>query len=567
MTSTANSIPASQLVSVQPEVIGTGGSPLALNAVFLTQNASVQLGAVLSFATLATVSAFFGAGAAETLLAAVYFLGFDNSNIKPGNLFFAQYAATAVPAYVRGGSMAAVTLAQLKLLSGTIICTINGVLKTSGTINLSSATSFSNAAALIQTGLAAADASVTASISTTNMTVSAIIAGALYPGQVLSGTGVTAGTTIVSQTSGTTGGTGVYVVSISQTTSSTTITGGAALVTFNAQLQAFQITGGTPGAVGTISFASGTLAAGINLTSATGAVLSQGSDATTPVLTMNAVAALTQNWATFMTVWEPDLATKQLFEAWTNAQNARYAYVAWDSDVNATQSGNTANFGYLVNASNSVGAIPVYPVADKAAFICGAVASLDFNETNGRATLAYKGQSGLVADVTDTATAANLIANGYNFYGAYATANDRFVMLQPGQTSGAWKWIDTYVNQIYLNSQFQLALMSLLTQIKSLPYNNEGYALMREALMDPINQALNFGALRAGVPLSAAQAAEVNNAAGVKIDGTLSTQGWYLQILDATAQVRGARGTPPCTFWYMDGGSIQKVNLASVAVQ
>ena len=67
-------------------------------------------------------------------------------------------------------------------------------------------------------------ASVTASISTTNMTVSAVGSGKLLVGQTIAGTGVTAGTTIVSQTSGTTGGTGVYVVSASQTVASRTIT-------------------------------------------------------------------------------------------------------------------------------------------------------------------------------------------------------------------------------------------------------------------------------------------------------------------------------------------------------
>jgi hypothetical protein len=65
----------------------------------------------------------------------------------------------------------------------------------------------------------------TASILLTAMTVSAVASGPIYPGMVITGTGVTAGTRIVSQTSGTPGGTGVYVVSVAQTVSSTTITG------------------------------------------------------------------------------------------------------------------------------------------------------------------------------------------------------------------------------------------------------------------------------------------------------------------------------------------------------
>jgi len=133
--------------------------------------------------------------------------------------------------------------------------------------------------------------------------------------------------------------------------------------------------------------------------------------------------------------------------------------------------------------------------------------------------------------------------------------------------SGPFTWVDTYINQIWLNSQFQLALMVLLTQVKSIPYNAAGYGLIRAALLDPIQQGLNFGAFREGVTLSTLQKAEVNSAAGVAIDRTLSTQGWYLHIGDATPQVRQARASPPMTFWYMDGESVQRLDLASVAVQ
>jgi len=65
----------------------------------------------------------------------------------------------------------------------------------------------------------------TASIATTTMTVTAITSGPIYPGMVITGTGVTAGTRIVSQLTGTDGSTGTYQVSVSQTVAATTITG------------------------------------------------------------------------------------------------------------------------------------------------------------------------------------------------------------------------------------------------------------------------------------------------------------------------------------------------------
>jgi hypothetical protein len=81
-------------------------------------------------------------------------------------------------------------------------------------------TDFSNGVSMVSH-----TASFTGSIATTTLTVSAISAGSIYPSMQISGTGVTAGTRIVQQLTGTTGGAGTYTVSVSQTVSSTTITG------------------------------------------------------------------------------------------------------------------------------------------------------------------------------------------------------------------------------------------------------------------------------------------------------------------------------------------------------
>ena len=54
----------------------------------------------------------------------------------------------------------------------------------------------------------------------TNLTVTAVSAGAVPIGCMIAGTGITAGTTIVSQTSGTPGGAGVYVTSLATTATS-----------------------------------------------------------------------------------------------------------------------------------------------------------------------------------------------------------------------------------------------------------------------------------------------------------------------------------------------------------
>ncbi len=66
------------------------------------------------------------------------------------------------------------------------------------------------------------------------LTVTAVGSGALVVGGVLSGTGVTTGTTIVSQLTGTAGGIGTYEVTNPQTVASTTITQAYGVMTVTA---------------------------------------------------------------------------------------------------------------------------------------------------------------------------------------------------------------------------------------------------------------------------------------------------------------------------------------------
>jgi hypothetical protein len=492
------SIPVSNLVQINPAVLSGGGAALALAGLMLTNSTAIPINTVQSFNSQAAVAAFFGAGSTEASLASNYFSGYDNSTVKPGNLLMAQYPSTAVAAYMRGGSLAAMTLAQLQALNGILTVTVDGVPKTSSAINLSTATSFSDAATKIQAGFTAPN----------------------------------------------------FVVS------------------YDAQRAGFVFTSNTTGNASSATVASGTLSAGLNLTTATGAVVSPGAAATTPAAAMDNIATLTQNWAAFTTTFEPVIADKLAFAAWTSGKNNRFAYVGWDTDAtNATNGANAAGFGAQVATAGYSGVMPIYGGAQYAAFVLGTAASIDFTRRNGRITFAYKSQSGLVANVTDSTAAANLAANGYNLYGQYASPGNSASFLAPGSISGPFKWADTYFNEIQLSSAFQAALIALLTGTPSIPYNPDGKNMVESALIGPINAALDFGSIRENVALSAAQAAQVNTAAGTQIDSVLSSRGWYLQVKDAPANVRAARGSFPLTFWYMDGGSVHNFNMASIAIQ
>ena len=403
------------------------------------------------------------------------------------------------------------------------------------------------------------------------MTVSGVTSGVLKVGQQLAGSGVDPTTVIVGNGTGA-GGAGTYYVTPSQTVAGgTTISAEPATVTFDSVSGGFVITSGIVGVNSTISAVTGTAATPLFLTAAKGAVLSQGVNQTNPVTTMNQVANLTQNWATFTATSFPSINAMIQFAKWASLSGNRYAFAQFSGDLGPTVTPDVTSAGSQIIAAGYSGTILNYAISGEglntAARVLSYAASLDFSATNGRATLAFRSFSGAVPSVTDAATAANLIANGYNYIGAYATANQPFTFYYPGQITGPYLWADSYFNQIWLNNQLQLALVSLLTTVKSIPYNSSGNALIRAACSDPINAAINYGAIRQGVTLSAAQALEVKVAAGIDISAPLQTAGYYLQILDATPQVRAQRGSPPITLWYMDGESVQSINMASILIQ
>lgn len=495
-------VPASQLVNVLPGVLAAGGNPLSLNAVLLTADASVPIGTVAAFPSAETVADYFGAESREAILAGIYFEGFDNSSAKPSLLYIAQYNASAVAAYLRSGSFEGVTLTQLQLISGVLTITVDGDAFTTGSINFAAASSFSNAASLVEAALTAV---------------------------------------------------GCY-----------------ADVLYDSQLNAFVITSPTTGSPdSTITVGSGSIAAGLKVTTVTGAVLSQGADAAVPATFMAAIVASTQNWATFFTVFEPITAVKLQFSAWVNGTNDRFAYIAWDSDVTVPAGAAPSSFGAQVSALEYDGTVPIYDTTgDIAAFNAGCVASIDFAQTQGRISFAFKGQAGLAPNVTSAVAYQNVLANGYNCYARFATANDSFTNYQPGSVPGEWLWEDGYINQIWLNSNLQLAYMVFLASVNSVPYNQQGYNQLRAVALDPVNAAINAGVIQPGVTLSNSQRAQINTAVGSpNAAGVVQSVGWLLDIKDASPEQRAARASPPMTLYYTDGGSVQQIELSSIEVQ
>ncbi len=484
-------------VQINPGVLPAGGSAVDLNGLILTDSQYAPVGSVPSFANKEDVGRYFGFTSTEYGMAAIYFNGYDGSTKKPGSLLFAQFNEAAVSAWLRSGSLSDMTLDQLKLISGTLIITVDGTVKTSSNIVLTSVTSFAQAATVIKTAI----------------------------------------------------GSGVDVV-------------------YDTVQKAFIIKSSTTGAASTITYATGTAATALRFTAATGAIISQGADIANVPSLMVSVLDKTQNWALFTTSFECDEAQHLAFSSWVNSENDRFGYVAHYDEADAKVQGSTSTLTYkLIETYNYQNVLPVYGDQTYAASALGYAASLDFDRQEGRVPFKFREQSGLVANVTSSADCTALKANGYNFYGAY-TANDFDTQYwAEGAITGDFKWFDSFCFQIWLNSRLMRNAIDLFKSNRSLPYNTRGDAAIEASFADTIEQGKVFGGIRTGIDLSASQLDEIKNAVGVDVAASIVSKGWYLYIPRATAQQRADRIRPGCSFYYTDGGSVQKITLASIMVQ
>ena len=503
-------IPASQIVNINANVLDAGGSLVTLNSVFITDNTTFPVNTLVSFATADDVATYAGSTSTDYKMAVRYFAGYSISTTKPGRLYFYRIGISPTAGVLRSNILA-YTLAELQAITpGTLTVVTDGVTKTSASIDLSTATSFTNAASLIQ-----------AAFTTPNFAVAYDSAG-----------------------------------------------------------DQFTFTSNSTGATSTVTFANGTngIDDALKLTALSGASLIEGTagigNDVSPA--MNALTAITQNWFTFVTTYEATLIHKKSFSDWVSTHNAEYAYVCWDTTATAVvvndANDNIENYVKSHDIDNVV-IITKDPTVTEdlnlvAAFVCGSAASIDFTAVNNRPTFAFKKQSGLAPSVMSATIAQNIIDNGANFYGRYGTKNEDFTWLYPGQVSGKWKWFDELTNATYMKATMQNTLLTLLGNVPSIPYNQQGYkGLIATSLLGDIASFINYGAIRIGVTLSAQQVASVNFQAGRDISTDLFNHGYVLDVLDPGAIVRGDRGSPIINLWYTSGGAVQKINMTTTLLQ
>ncbi|MDE9518977.1 DUF3383 domain-containing protein [Xenorhabdus bovienii] len=484
-----NTIPASDIVSVLPGVVGTGGNPLALNALFITKNTPSAMLSVKAFGSAEQVAEIFGTKSKEHESAQVYFAGFIGSTTRPETLYIASMVTSAQAAKLVGNKVPLRT--DFNHIPQGLALDIDGKRQVV-TITPADIKSYSALAEAVSASLAK-----------------------------------------------------------------------AGICKYDATSRTFTIEGATKGSAGTIGFGSGDLAEYMGLTKET-AQKNDGINADTIDELMPRITKAVSNFVSIMAMGDFSSDEKLAISKWVTLQNDRYVHVLYSNSRELVALEAISN---AITESDIGGTCLMYGDHTHGAFACTYAASLNFNELNGRATFAFRRQEGLTPTVTDKALADELLRLRFNFYGAYGTANDRFVFVNQGSISGKFKWLDSYVNQVYLNSQLQLALMTMLTSFKSIAYNEAGRAIHRAAIQDPINQMLNFGGIQRGIALSEQQKKQINTEAGFDAASQINAEGWCVRIGETPAQTRGLRKSMPLKLWYADGGSVQQVELPSINVQ
>lgn len=497
-------IPASHIVKVEPRVITGGSGDLEMNGLVLSKNPLISTESlVLEFNSVGTVGAYFGISSEEYAAAVTYFTGYENKSSAPRSFFVARRIDQETPGWLRGAAYRGTLKTLKEITDGAMVIEIDSTAYSVEALDFSSVNSFSDAALVLQTALAAKLSGVTVSYSSLNnaFTITSPSAGAL------------------------------------------SLVGYAEAPASGADLSA-----------------------ALGFSQKAGALRSPGSAPLTVFEQMTAIRSKSENWVSFTTLWEA-LAEEMLqWAEWAN-ENYGWLYVAYTTDPNTPEQDSQADPASLLKSAGYEHCAIVYGAIDYALFIMGAVASISWLRTNGTITLAFKRQPGLAAFVTEQAKAEALETKNCNYFGNFSTRNAEFVFLYPGvMCASQYGFIDPYINSVWFNNRLQVALMDGLSGSGRVPYNERGYTMIRAWMMDPVNQALTNGAIEIGLELSERQKSELFSEAGMNIAPDLAIQGYFIQIKDPGAAVRARRESPVVNLWYTYGGSVQRIEVASTVI-
>lgn len=412
---------------------------------FFTDNPLVPFGFVLEMTTLDDVLAYFGASSPEYQRAAFYFGFVSKSATRPKALSFVFASTEAAPSRIYGARLTGVSVGTIEAIAdGSLTITLTGIEETITGIDFDGDVSFADVAATLQTAIQAANADPAFADAT---------------------------------------------------------------VTYSATRNGFIIQSGTDGEGATAVAAAGSgtdLVALLRLSAGLGAIISDGSNAQTPVESVSQSAQSDNNFASFLFIPAPTLDEEEEIGEWLAAQNFMFMYVRGYPDqaacVAAYEQLGTYP-GIAATLSPVEGEFPeLLPMA--------LLAATDFQRRAANKNYMFQTAAGLTPSVTTNAVADALDDVRANYYGRTQTAGQQIDFYQRGVLYGGPRdaiAINVYVNEVWFKDRILGLLMELLLNLEALPANRTGNGYVLAQIQTAIDQALLNGVISVGKELTSTQ--------------------------------------------------------------
>lgn len=497
-------ISLNKLIQINNGTVGAVTKNMSLAGLLLSTNPLIPNNStqrMIAFTTADQVGDYFGTNSIEYRFAIKYFQGADGQITVAPFMWVGRYIDADIAAYIRSGSVTNTALDAIKLVTaGTISFKFNGLTQTLSALDFSGANSLSSVALILQTALA------------------------------------------------------------------TSLTG--ATVVYNSQTEAFVATAPVATGNSTVDFCTtSSLATLLKFTSETNAILSQGAITQTPTENINNLLKISRNWATFTTAWDNgitspytlalELAT--ITNANKNGAN-EFVFMCWTTNQNMITN-IPGNLNTAIAVSRTSNIYVSYSDIDLIAGIMGAGAAVDYTLQGSTISYSNKSFSGVIPLVDDDASFDILTIQNINFYGSFASRAQTFDFTETGSVKGDWLYLENVLNNIWLSDDEQISVAAFFKGSGKNPYNIAGYENLKSVITQTLQLAVKNGTAEKGNEFTAAQRSELIQEAGFDITSTLTSTGFFIQVVQATPQERINRAPIISNVWYTNGGSWFKVKL------
>lgn len=276
-------------------------------------------------------------------------------------------------------------------------------------------------------------------------------------------------------------------------------------VAFDARTKTFLFTGGSDGdremAHASNAEYGSPLAAQLRWNSGSGAIASNGKNATGVTDALNHSTDASNNYGSFLFL--ENLTLDQMEEAarFAHLSNIQFIY------CQRVDAENYADARERLKDYSGT-ALTIHDPANAGEFdeMCPMIllAATDYSRLNGTLNYMFH-QFGIAPKVTDNATADLFDAARINYYGRTQQAGQLIDFYMRGVLQGDIQDMNVYANEMWFKDRAGADIMSLQLNLPEIAANDEGIAKLTGCLQNVIGMALNNGAISIGKPLNHTQ--------------------------------------------------------------